>query len=379
LRIPPGAAVVEDVVEFLRAQREKRAALIINDPQPVIDIADIWGSAAQMATVGIFGLLLVTCFYFCRPILLPVLAAVLIGTTFAPIIKHARNHGVSSWASAVTLVALMMAAAGLVLTMLAAPITEWMGKAPEIGASIKQQLYMLDRPLAALRELESALAPAAPTVALEPSKISMVTPVAAVVTPAVTQVVLFFAILIFFMASQIRFRAYLAAFFGTRDAKLRFIRIANDIEHNLASYVAIVSVINAALGLIVAAGAWLLGLPNPLILGIFAMLLNYIPYVGPACMAIILFAVGFVTFSSLGYASIAPASFVALATLEGNLITPTVLGRRLTLDPLAVLLAIAFWTWLWGPMGAFLAVPLLIVALVIVGHVFPADDARLPG
>jgi predicted PurR-regulated permease PerM len=379
LRIPTGAAVVEDVVEFLRAQREKRAALIINDPQPVIDIADIWGSGAQMATVGIFGLLLVTCLYFCRPILLPVLAAVLIGTTFAPIIKHARDHGVSSWASAVVLVALMMAAAGLVLTMLAAPITEWMGKAPEIGASIKQQLYMLDRPLAALRELESALAPAAPTVALEPSKISMVTPVAAVVTPAVTQVVLFFAILIFFMASQIRFRAYLAAFFGTRDAKLRFIRIANDIEHNLASYVAIVSVINAALGLIVAAGAWLLGLPNPLILGIFAMLLNYIPYVGPACMAIILFAVGFVTFSSLGYASIAPASFVALATLEGNLITPTVLGRRLTLDPLAVLLAIAFWTWLWGPMGAFLAVPLLIVALVIVGHVFPSDDARLPG
>jgi predicted PurR-regulated permease PerM len=377
--ISRGAAVVEDVVEFLRAQREKRAALIISDPQPVIDIADIWGSAAEMATVGIFVLLLVTCLYFCRPILLPVLAAVLIGTTFAPIINHARNHGVSSWVSAVVLVALMMAAAGLVLTMLAAPITEWMGKAPEIGASIKQQLYVLDRPLAAFRELESALMPAAPTVTVESSKISMVTPVAAAITPAVTQGVLFVAILIFFMAGQLRFRRYLAAFFGTRDAKLRFIRIANDIEHNLASYVAIVTVINAALGMIVAAGAWLLGLPSPLILGIFAMLLNYIPYVGPACMAIILFAVGFVTFSSLGHAFIAPASFVVLTTLEGNLITPTVLGRRLTLDPLAVFLAIAFWTWLWGPMGAFLAVPLLIVALVIVGHVFPSDDAKLPG
>jgi predicted PurR-regulated permease PerM len=372
-------AVVEDVVEFLRAQREKRNALIINDPQPVTSIADIWGSAAQMATVGIFILLLVTCLYFCRSILLPVLAAILIGTTFAPIIKHGRNHGVSSWVSAAVLVVLMMAAAGLALTMLAAPITEWMGKAPEIGASIKQELYVFDRPLAAFRELESALMPAAPTVAVEPSKISMVTPVAAAITPAVTQIVLFFAILMFFMAGQMRFRGYLAAFFGTRDAKLRFIRIANDIEHNLASYVAIVTVINAALGMIVAAGAWLLGLPSPLILGIFAMLLNYIPYVGPACMAIILFAVGFVTFSSLGHAFIAPASFIALTTLEGNLITPTVLGRRLTLDPLAVFLAIAFWTWLWGPMGAFLAIPLLIVALVIVGHVLPSDDVKLPG
>ena len=366
-------------MEFLRAQREKSNALIINDPQPVADIADIWGSAAQMATVGIFVLLLVTCLYFCRPLLLPVLAAALIATTFSPLINHASRHGVSSWVTAIVLVILMVAGAGLVLTLLAAPITEWMGKAPEIGANIKQELYVLDRPLAALHELESALMPAAPAVAVESSKISMVTPVAAAITPALTQIVLFLVLLIFFMAGQLRFRRYLAAFFGSRDAKLRFIRIVNDIEHNLASYVAVVTVINAALGMIVGTGAWLLGLPSPLILGIFAMLLNYLPYVGPACMAIILFAVGFVTFASLGHALIAPASFIALATLEGNLLTPTVLGNRLILDPLAVFLAIAFWTWLWGPMGAFLAVPLLIVALVIVGHVLPSDDVKLPG
>jgi predicted PurR-regulated permease PerM len=181
------------------------------------------------------------------------------------------------------------------------------------------------------------------------------------------------------MAGQMKFRRTLTSFFGTREGKLRFIRIANDIEHNLASYVATVTVINAAVGTVVAVGAWLLDLPNPLILGILAMLFNYLPYLGPGCMAIILFAVGFVTFSSLAQALIAPASLVVLATLEGHLITPTVLGRRLTLDPLAVFLAIAFWSWLWGPMGAFLAVPLLIVAQVVIGHVFPSDDIRLPG
>jgi predicted PurR-regulated permease PerM len=378
-KISPGTGVVEHIVAFLRAQRENRDALILNDPQPFTAVAEIWGPAAEMATVGIFVLVLVTCLYFCRPILLPVLTAVLIGTTFAPIIKHASHHGVSPWVTSIVLVALMMAAAGLMLTMLAAPITEWMGKAPEIGANIKQQLYVFDRPLAAFHELESALMPAAPTVAVESSKIGMVTPVAAAITPAVAQSVLFFATLIFFMAGQMKFRRYLAAFFGTRDGKLRFIRIANDVEHNLATYVAIVTVINGALGTIVAAGAWLLGLPSPLILGILAMALNYIPYVGPACMAIILFAVGFVNFSSLGQAFIAPASLIVLTTIEGHLITPTVLGRSLTLDPLAVFLAIAFWTWLWGPMGAFLAVPLLVVALVIVGHVFPSDDLKLPG
>jgi predicted PurR-regulated permease PerM len=365
-------------VEFLRAQKEKRGALVINDPQPFASIADFRDSAAQMATVGIFVLLLVTCLYFCRPILLPVLAAVLIGTTFAPIIKLASPY-VSPWVIALVLVTVILAAAGLMVTMLAAPITEWMGKAPEIGASVKQRLYLLDRPLAALQELESALGPAAPTVAVESSKISMVTPVAAAVTPALAQGVLFFATLIFFMAGQMRFRRYLAALFDTRDGKLRFIRIANDIEHNLASYVAVVTVINATLGTVVASGAWLMGLPSPLILGILAMLLNYIPYVGPACMAIILFAAGFVTFPTLGQALIAPASFIVLTTLEGHLITPAVVGRRLTLDPLAVFLAVAFWAWLWGPLGAFLAVPLLIVALVIVGHVFPSHDGKLPG
>jgi predicted PurR-regulated permease PerM len=153
----------------------------------------------------------------------------------------------------------------------------------------------------------------------------------------------------------------------------------NDIEHNLASYVATVSVINATLGMLVAGAAWLLGLPSPIILGVLAMLLNYMPYVGPACMALILFAVGFVTFPSLGQAVIAPASLVVLTTIEGHLITPTVLGRRLTLNPLAVFLAIAFWSWLWGPMGAFLTVPLLIVAMVMVGHIFPSDVGKLPG
>ena len=156
------AAGMEGVVELLRAQQEKRDALIINDPQPFASLADLWGPSAQMATVGIFVLLLVTCLYFCRPILLPVFAAVLIGTTFAPILKFASRYGVSPWVTSIVIVALMVAAAALAVTLLAAPITEWMGRAPEIGASIKQRLYVFDRPLAAFHELESALRPAGP-------------------------------------------------------------------------------------------------------------------------------------------------------------------------------------------------------------------------
>ena len=146
--------------------------------------------------------------------------------------------------------------------------------------------------------------------------------------------------------------------FASRDAKLRFLRIANDIEYNLASYVAVVTAINVTLGAVVAVGAWLFGFDNPLMLGLLTAILNYIPYIGPACMVIILTAVGLVTFPTLGYALMPPAAFIALTTVEGHIITPTILGHRLTLNPLLVFTAIVFWAWLWGPIGAFLAVPM---------------------
>ena len=220
---------------------------------------------------------------------------------------------------------------------------------------------------------------AGPAVAVEPSQISMVTPVVAFVTPAVAQMVVFVATLFFFLAGQTEFRQTLVSLFSSREAKLRYIRIANDIEQNLASYVAVVTAINVCLGIVVGLGAWAFGFSNPLIFGILAMLFNYIPYIGPACMALTLFGVGLVSFQTLGHAILPPASFVLLTTIEGHLITPAVLGRQLTLNPLMVFLALAFWTWLWGPMGAFLAMPLLIVALTIFGHLFPSDDVKLPG
>jgi predicted PurR-regulated permease PerM len=366
-------------VELLRAQREKRYSPVINDPQPLASISDFWGTAAQMATVGIFFLLFLTCLYFARPILLPVTAAALIALTLAPIVKRGKAFGISSWITAVVLVALMTATAAILITLVAGPIGEWIGRGPEVAASLKTKLYVLDRPLAALRELQNSVLPAGDkAVAVEASHISMLAPVLGYITPALSEIVVFFATLVFLLAEQMSFRRYLASFFASREGKLRFIRIAGDIEENLASYVFTMTCINIVLGVVVTLGAWLFGFPNPWIFGGMAMVLNYLPYIGPACVAITLFVVGLVTFPSLSYALLPPACFVGLTTIEGQFITPTILGHRLTLDPLAVFLSIAFWAWLWGPMGAFLGVPLLIVGMVIVSHLFPSEDAKLP-
>ncbi len=365
-------------MEYIRASREVRHALVISDPQPVGSIGSIWTSAGQVANIGIFLLLLGGFLYVGRELLLPVFIAAVVSLTLAPLIKAAKDRGISPWISSLLIVALAIGAVALAATALAGPVSEWIGRAPQIGAIIKQKLAVLEPPLAALKELQSsvfgggvAAAPAAPSP-------NVVLPVVAFVTPAAGELLLFFGTLLFFLGAQLRLRNRLVLMFANQEARLRFLRIVNDIEKNLAGYLAVVTIINAALGTIVAIGALVIGLPSPAILGLLAAVLNYVPYVGPAIMVVILFGIGLVSFPSLGQALLAPAGLVALCTLEGHFITPTIVGRRITLNPLVVVLALAFWTWMWGPIGAFLAVPLSIVGLVVFSHLFPHEEVKLP-
>jgi predicted PurR-regulated permease PerM len=131
--------------------------------------------------------------------------------------------------------------------------------------------------------------------------------------------------------------------------------------------------VGAATGIICA----ITSMPNPAGLGALAATLNFFPIIGPIAMFVILTLVGVIAFSTLGAGLIAPMAFVGLTFLEGHFITPTIIGRRLELNALAVFIALAFWTWLWGPMGGFLASPLLIVALILKEHL-SVDSPQLP-
>ena len=365
-------------MEYIRARREAQHALVISDPLPVNSVRAMWMTAGQIATIGIFLLLFGAFLYVGRAILLPILAAAVVSLTLAPLIKAGQRHGISPWITGLLVVAVGLGALSLAATALAGPLSEWIGRAPEIGSIVKQKLSVLDQPIAAFRQLESTLFGASNGAVDVNSQPNVVLPVVAFVTPAVGELLIFFGTLMFFLVGQIELRTQFVSLFGDRDTKLRFLKIMRDIERNLAGYLTVVTIVNAALGTIVALGAWLLGFPNPLIFGLLAGLLNYVPYVGPAVMVVVLFGVGLVTFPSLGHAVIAPIGLIALTTIEGHFITPTIIGRRLTLNPLLVFLALAFWTWLWGPIGAFLAVPLSIVGLVVFNHLFPADDVKLP-
>jgi predicted PurR-regulated permease PerM len=278
---------------------------------------------------------------------------------------------------AVALVAII----GGLLQLLLTPIAYWLGRASEVAALIKQKLQMMDQPLALIDEIRKTLAATIgdkTAVKVEQPPLNIITTIFAMLTTAVSQFILFVGALLFYLVYQEKLRTTVVMLLPGRRARLAALRAITDIDENMTTYFSTFTIVNICLGAVTVVLTYLIGLPNPLLWGVLAWVLNYIPYVGPAIVAGTLAVVGLLTFPTLGKAAIAPLVYVALVTLEGQFITPTVMGRRLVLNPFAVFLAIAFCTWLWGPIGAFLAVPLLMAVMVSLNHVFAEEKPDLP-
>ena len=197
-------------------------------------------------------------------------------------------------------------------------------------------------------------------------------------SPTFAEFLLFFATLILFIASWRDLRRALIMNFGDRDSRLRTLRILNEIEVHLGNYLLTVTLINVGVGIATGLICAVTGMPNPAGLGALAAALNFIPIIGPVAMFVILVVVGLVAFPTIGGGLMAGLAFGGITFLEGHFVTPTIIGRRLSLNALAVFIALAFWTWLWGPMGAFLSSPLLIVGLILKEHLLPENSPQLP-
>ena len=345
------------------------------EPGPAPGTETFWRTAAQAASVGIFILLFAAFLDLARVILVPIVSALVIATMLGPISSRAARHHVPHWLFAALAVALLVVLLNLAIVLLSAPVIEWIGKAPQIAATIRNKLQILERPIAALHDLQNVISRGqGGDSGLGINIANFIQSALSLLTPAIGQLVLFFGTLFFFLLAGPGLRAYLVLLSRNRDVRLRTLRILDDIEHNLTRYMGTVTIVNMGVGLITAIAVYLMRFPNPVLWGVLAFVFNYVPYIGPAVMVFVLFSVGLVIFSSLGYALIAPFFFVALTTIEGHFVTPNIVGRNLSLSPLIVFLALAFWTWLWGPIGAFLATPILIIGLVLSKHFLPEED-----
>ncbi len=359
-------------------------SLEARDPTPFADPANFWRATAQAATIVMCVLMLGVLLYLARALLLPVLCAISVGLTIGPLEGHLKRRGIPDWLTALVVVLGLIGITNAALVMLAGPASALLARAPEYGAAFAEKLHVFERPLQSLHELQTAMGIDTSDKTFDFNPAALITGFLTIATPAalqfVLQVLMFFATLFFVIMGRSGFRKYAVNWFGTRESRLRALKILNDIEENLGGYLIVVTAINLALGVVTAIAAALMGLPSPLLWGALAFVLNYVPYVGPAVMDVLLFGIGLVTYPTLLGALVPPAVFMAITVLEGQFITPAIVGRRvLNLHPLAIFLSIAFWSWLWGPVGAFLATPLLIMVRVALAHLYPRHKAELPG
>ncbi|HLH48503.1 MAG TPA: AI-2E family transporter [Roseiarcus sp.] len=338
---------------------------------PLIQLSDlaIWAQIALAAIAAGFVL------YAGRDLLLPIISAFVVGVMVSPAARFLEQYRFPRIVSALLIVCATAGLIALIVALISAPLADWVARLPELSSSLKNKLHFLDGLRDWWREVETMLGinPKSASSMLPTPNLNWLPATFGFLSSTLTGFPFFLVVLLLFVASWPDLRRGLVLTFAQRESRLIALKILNEIEAKLASYLRTVSLINLCVGLATGVICLITGTPDAIGLGVLAATFNFIPIIGPIAMAIILLVVGVVSAPTLGAGVIPFAGFVLVITLEGQFITPSIIGRHLSLNGLAVLLSLAFWAWLWGPLGAFLSSPLLIVGLILKEHLAPEE------
>lgn len=325
-----------------------------------------------IAAVGLFVIAVLFTLYFGRDVLLPIMLALILSFLLRPLVRALYRVGMPEGIGAAVMVVMLFGGVLLAVYTLSAPAAEWVNRMPRVLHELEFKLgdirAGIDRAREASRQIEQITketgsdGPVREVVVRGPTLMEQAV---SQVESVLANVVILLVLLYFFLA---RGRHSLEALIGTMrnvDDRVHYAMVAATLQQNIAAYLLTITVINAVLGLATGLVMWMWGLPNPALWGVMVALANYIPFIGPAVMTGVFFLVSVLTFDSLGTIILPPLSFVALTTIEGNFLTPMIVGRRLSLNPIAVFVSILFWGWLWGIPGALLAVPILAILKIL--------------
>jgi predicted PurR-regulated permease PerM len=381
LRVLPNERSTNERAQSERARHPNEASGKLpsdnkGEPPPAIRRMEI----VTFVLVALLLIAVVAVLFLAKAFFLPVVTAFIVGTMLSPAAGFLERRRIPRSVAAVLIVTGVGAGVAFIVGLISSPLMEWSHRLPELGSMLKDKLHLLDRPLALWQELQTMLGGSdlSAGAAFQMPKFEWVQPTLEFLSPTFTEFLLFVATLILFIASWRDLRRALIMNFAGHAARLRTLRILNEIEVQLGGYLLTVTMINLGVGTATGIICAITGMPNPAGLGALAATLNFFPIIGPVAMFVILTVVGVIAFPTLGAGLIAPVAFIGITFLEGHFVTPTIIGRRLELNALAVFIALAFWTWLWGPMGGFLSSPLLIVALILKEHLLPVDSPQLP-
>ena len=313
---------------------------------------------------------------------LPVTAALVIAIALVPLLEWLERRRIPSPIAALICVILLIAVANVAVAAIVFPATEWFQQLPERIGRLRHTLAPLVDVYSNLesfiddvvREFGRAPRSAPQTVQVEtPSSLLQIIATSA----PFAAIQMFFAVLVifFFLSGWTRMRKRTITARSSFGGAMTTARVIQQVVDATATYLGTITVVNIGMGLVVALILYQLGMPTPLMWGGIAAVLNYIPYLGPIASALLLGLGGLMTFEDPWYALLPALSFIAVHLIESNFVTPMVVGRRLTINPLLILLSLSFWAWVWGTTGALLAVPLLIILRTILDAAGKPDIA----
>jgi predicted PurR-regulated permease PerM len=351
--------------------------LLQPEPPPDAHVDATLSGTPAVAVKGLFILALFYTFYFARSFLLPIVLAVLLSLILYPAVRWLKRLAIPEAMGAAIVVLSLAGVLGTALYQLFEPASDWLAKMPRITEQIERKLWNVRKSMEevskaaqkveALTNVDGQAAQRQPqVVSREPSLMSRVmtgTQNMLVATGA-TLVLLFFL-----LASGDLFMRKLVRVLPTLTDKKKAVGLARTIQSAMAQYLFTITCINVGLGVATAVLMHLLGMPNPLLWGVMVALFNFIPYVGAAVSGIVLTIVAFVTFSDLNDVLLVPLLYFSLETIEGQFVTPYLTGRSLTLNPVMIFVSMLLWAWLWGVVGALMAVPILMTLKIFCDHI----------
>lgn len=342
---------------------------------------DRWARAVQLSVVGVAIVMIGIALREMSAIAIPITAALVTGFALGPAADRLGRLGLPAFVIALGLVAGLTLFLTATFVLLAAPLSSWIERAPEIGALMQRRLGFLIEPLKSAERIQDMVEGSFgvdKALDVEVAGPSLGQSIVVTLSPAVGQVLIFVGTLFFILVSRERVRKTVVMAFNTRERRLTALRVFAGIQQDLGHYFGTITVINLGLAALVGVALAIIGLSNPVLWAVIAFAFNFVPYVGPIVTACLLALGGLLTFESLGWALAPALVYIVLHATESQFVTPALLGRRFDVNPLIVFLAIVLGTWLWGAIGAFLAAPLLVIGINAWVRIAEQDRPYLP-
>jgi len=313
---------------------------------------------------------------------LPLTAAIVIAIALVPLLEWLERRGLPSALAAFLALATFLAIINAALAIIVVPATGWFARLPDSIPRIQSNLApLIDFYSTLQRFVDRTLMSVASGTEATAQAVAATAPTSVVdyfisSAPAAA-IQLFFAVLVifFFLSGWTRLRKGTIRRRGSFDGAMQTARVIQNVVDATADYLATITMINAILGLTVSLLLWALGMPSPFMWGGIVSICNFVPYLGPIVAAVLLGLGGLMTFDAVGLALLPALIFIGVHLIEANLITPLVLGKRLTINPLLILVSLSFWGWVWGTPGALLAVPLLLILQTVLASTGTPDLA----